>query len=33
MRDKINKYSKRKQWNISSEYEKHTNIFPNADKC
>ena len=31
MRDKRNDISKRKQWIISSENEKHTNIFPNTD--
>ena len=31
MRDKRNDISKRKQWILSSENEKHTNIFPNTD--
>ena len=31
MRDKRNNISKRKQWILASENEKHTNIFPNTD--
>ena len=31
MRDKRNDISKRKQWILSSENEKYTNIFPNID--
>ena len=31
MRDKRNDISKRKQWILSSENDKHTIIFPNTD--